>query len=180
MKIFASVYEILLKLEVNVKRYYRPQRSWAKVIFLHVSVILLTVGGGGVWSEIWGGGVWSEILGGGCLVWNFRGGVCVFWSEIFEGGSEIFISFFFQFLFPPQKILLGYTHTLPPLPPRDGQCAAGTHPTGMHSCYSSTYPESNAICFSVHYGTLHSNRFKECECIVEFPLIHFNVFIRLF
>ena len=26
--------------------FYRPQRSWAKVIFLHVSVILLTGGGG--------------------------------------------------------------------------------------------------------------------------------------
>ena len=50
------------------------------------------------------------------------------WSEIFGGVSEIFFSFFFQFLFP-QKISSGM-HP----PPRDGQCAAGTHPTGMHSC----------------------------------------------
>ena len=30
-----------------ITHFYRPQRSWGKVIFLHVSVILFTVGGGG-------------------------------------------------------------------------------------------------------------------------------------
>ena len=63
-------------------------------------------GEGGVLSEIFLGGVWSEIFGGGCLVWNFRGGgVWIFFP---------FFSFFFQFLFPLKKILLGYT----PPPPR--------------------------------------------------------------
>ena len=37
---------------------YRPQRSWAKVIFLHVSVILLTGVGGGRW---WGGFLFFSI-----------------------------------------------------------------------------------------------------------------------
>ena len=119
--------------------FYRPQRSWAKVIFLHVSVILLT-GGGLSDLKFWGGClVWN--FRGGCLVWNFWGGVV--WSEIFGGGVSglkfsggvwnFFFILFSNFFFP-QKILLGYTHTSPP--PRDGQCAAGTHPTGMHSCFT--------------------------------------------
>ena len=29
----------------------------------------------------------------------------------------------------------------------------------------------------VRCGFLSSNQFKECECVVEFPLIHLNVFI---
>ena len=29
---------------IGIKNYYRPQRSWGKVMFLHVSVILLTEG----------------------------------------------------------------------------------------------------------------------------------------
>ena len=55
--------------------YYRPQRSWAKVMFLQASDILLTGGGGGLPR-------------------------------------------------PPRK----------ETPPVYGQWAAGTHPTGMHSC----------------------------------------------
>ena len=48
--------------------YYRPQRSWAKVIFLHLSVILLT--GGCTWSGP-GGCTWSGP--GGCT-WSGPGG----------------------------------------------------------------------------------------------------------
>ena len=76
--------------------------------------------GVGGWVWVWSQGGGSEISGG---VWNFRGGV-KFW-----GGVWNFFFFFFQFLFP-QKNPSGM-HT----PPRDGQCAAGTHPTGMHSCW---------------------------------------------
>ena len=99
--------------------FYRPQRSWAKVIFSEACVKNSVHGGGcgsgpGGVSEIFSGG--SEIFGGG--------------SEIF-GGSPIFFFFFFFNFFSPQKIFLGCT----PPPPRDGQCAAGTHPTGMHSCF---------------------------------------------
>ena len=43
--------------------YYRPQRSWAKVMFLQVSVILLTGGGGCTWSGH-GGCTWSGPRGG--------------------------------------------------------------------------------------------------------------------
>ena len=32
---------------------------------------------------------------------------------------------------------------------------------------------------SVHYGTLNSNQSKECECIMEFSLIHCNVLKKL-
>ena len=60
---------------------------------------------------------------------------------IFQGGLQffffffqIFFFFFFKSFFP--KISSGM-HQLPPPPPiQDGQCAAGTHPTGMHSCIS--------------------------------------------
>ena len=88
---------------------------------------------GGVWS--WGecgfqffrggGGLQFFFAGGGYVVSNFSGGV---WSLNF------FFNFFFLFFFPisfSPKFLLGCTNP----PPRDGQCAGGTHPTGMHSCF---------------------------------------------
>ena len=112
---------------------YRPQRSWAKVISLQASVCPHR---GGVWPKILGGvsapnfrgrgGVWPKFWGGGCLIQIWGGEV---WSK-FSGGSEIFFFFFFQFIFP-QKISSGM-HTPHPW---DGQCAAGAHPAGMHSCY---------------------------------------------
>ena len=94
---------------------YRPQRSWAKVIFLQACVCHR---GGGRWwwwsgpgwrvLQIFGGGGWYPNLGGGCLQ-IFRGV-----SPIFRGeGSSNFFYFFFQFL-PPPKILLGCTITPPP------------------------------------------------------------------
>ena len=119
---------------------YRPQRSWAKVIFLHVSVILLTGGGCGLVP----GGV-SNLSGGGGGWWclQFFGGSPIFWgSPIFPGGRSNFSGvsnfrgrvvskFFFSFFFNFQKNSSGmHQHPVP----RDGQCAAGTHPTGMHSC----------------------------------------------
>ena len=81
--------------------YYRPQRSWAKVIFLHVSVILLT---GGVSPNFWGGSKFSggsPILGGVSPI--FRGGRCL----QFFGGSPnffLFFKFFFFFKFFSPKI----------------------------------------------------------------------------
>ena len=116
------------------RNFYRPQRSWAKVISLHASVCPHggvsapnfrggsdpNFRGGGLTQIFWGGGVCSKFLGGG---------VC---SEFSEGGClKLIFLFFFQFIFP-QKNSSGM-HT-PPLRPRDGQCTAGTHPTGMHSC----------------------------------------------
>ena len=92
---------------------------------------LTQIFGGGVCSKFWGGRVWPKFSGGG--VWpKFTGGS----APNFRGGegSEIFFSFFFQFIFPPKNS--SGMHNLPPPPtPRDGQCAAGTHPTGMHSCF---------------------------------------------
>ena len=95
----------------------------AKVIFLHLFVILFT--GGGVLSP---GGVWSGggLVQGG-LVW---GGVTppIFFWFLFK----IFSCWFFFWFF---KISLG----IPPSGRKQtqayGQRAAGTHPTGMHSCF---------------------------------------------
>ena len=33
------------------------------------------------------------------------------------------------------------------------------------------------LVFRVHCGTFNSNQSKQCECIMKFPLIHFNVHI---
>ena len=68
--------------------YYRPQRSWGKVIFWQASVILSTGGGvsapgggcllpgGLVWGQSGLGGVWSQgVSGWGGGVWS-SGGVC--------------------------------------------------------------------------------------------------------
>ena len=44
-------------------------------------------------------------------------------------------------------------------------------------CSDSAYPENNSIVFRVRCGTLNTNQSKECECVVEFPLIHFNFLI---
>ena len=34
--------------------------------------------------------------------------------------------------------------------------------------------------FRVRCGTLNSNQSKECKCIMEFPLIHFNILKKAF
>ena len=44
-------------------------------------------------------------------------------SKLSGGVFKFFFLFFFFNFFSPKKFLRGY-----------GQCAAGTHPTGMHSC----------------------------------------------
>ena len=81
----------------------------AKVIFLHLSVILFTGGGcllrGGVSAPGGGVDVCSRLGGGG-------GGVSASgWGVSAPGGLNFFLIFFAY-----------------------GQQAAGTHPTGMHSC----------------------------------------------
>ena len=58
------------RLNYTGNRYYRPQRSWAKVMFLQLSVILLT-GGVGVWY----------FRRGGCLIFSGGRGV----SDFFGG-----------------------------------------------------------------------------------------------
>ena len=63
---------------VRYRCYYRPQRSWGKVIFPQASVILST---GGAWSRgvcSWGGClVWGVVPGpGGCLVETPPDGYC--------------------------------------------------------------------------------------------------------
>ena len=91
----------------------------AKVIFLHLSVILFT--GGGVPAPNFRGGGWgaySKFSGGrgvpapnlgGCLLQIFGGGAC----SKFSGGVLQFSEY--------------------------GHRSAGTHPTGMHSCLYCTY-----------------------------------------
>ena len=126
---------------------YRPQRSWAKVIFLQVCVCPQ----GGGFLQILGG--FLQILGGlqfsggeGCLqffLWggvfsNFLGGLQFFWggvSPIFqvggglqflggflqifrEGGLQIFFFFFFSISFPPKNSSGMHQHTPPPPHPR--------------------------------------------------------------
>ena len=62
----------------------------------------------------------------------FWGGVSpIFWGVLrFLGGLQNFFSSFFSIFFPPKKSFWD----APTDRDRDGQCAAGTHPTGMHFC----------------------------------------------
>ena len=76
-------------------------------------------GGGAEWGLKFSGGGVSEILGG----LKFSGGGC----------SSKFFFLFFSISLSPKKSFWD-AHPPPPGTCRDGQCAAGTHPTGMHSC----------------------------------------------
>ena len=130
---------------------YRPQRSWAKVIFSQASVCPRGVGR--VWSR--GGGVLVRRVG----VSNFSGG----------GHLPIFFSFFFNFyFFPPKKILLGCTN------PWDGQCAAGTHPTGMHSCLNNLFCCERRKKTRMHSNSGHSRQLSQL-CPPQNIIIFINV-----
>ena len=43
-----------------------------------------------------------------------------------------------------------------------------------------SYPESNATYSCASCGTLNYNQSKEFECVMEFPLSHFNVLFKAF
>ena len=86
----------------------------AKVMFLQASVILSTGG-----SPIFRGGL--QFFGGSPI---FLGGV----SPIFQGGASKFLGGCLQF-FGGSPIFRGG------LQPEYGQRSAGTHSTGMHSCF---------------------------------------------
>ena len=106
--------------------YYRPQRSWGKVMFLHVCVILFT---GGLLSQhalqvvsqhalqqvSRGGDIQACIAGGiaACLASGLKGGLL---PGGLLGGS------------PPGGLLPGGCLV------ETATAAGGTHPTGMHSC----------------------------------------------
>ena len=115
--------------------------------------------GGGVWSQ---GGL--QFFGGG--VSNFSGGL-----QFFGGVSKFFFSsFFFSIFFPPKKILLGCTP-----PPRDGQCAAGTHPTGMHSCFTFGCSEPLFFFFVFFFTSISCTYFflfTELFFVVSFKFAH--------
>ena len=123
---------------LNILVFYRPQRSWGKVIFSQASVILLTGGVPGPEGVLDPGGVsapegmpgWGVsgpqgacLLLGGCLVWGVPG----------LGGGHL---------------LLG---DLVETPPGTATAAGGMHPTGMHSC---SVPKSNFKSTKVRIGTI--------------------------
>ena len=114
---------------MNILVYYRPQRSWGKVIFSQASVILST------------GGVLPP--GRGCfLPGGLPTGGCFLLGVLPPGAL------------PPRGVLLPWGCFLPaggassqggfllgvpggdPLAPGTATVAGGTHPTGMHSCWS--------------------------------------------
>ena len=109
---------IIEKSSLNTRRYtlfsyiaqychfYRPQTKFAKVMFLHLSVSHSVHGGACV------------VVGGMCMAGGGRHawwGVCMV-GVCMAGGHAC------------------HTHPLPTLRDTVGQCAGGTHPTGMHSC----------------------------------------------
>ena len=100
--------------------FYRPQRSWGKVMFLHVSVILLT---GGVSASVHAGihhPPWKQTPTPG--------------ADTSPGADT------------PGADTPGADTPLEETPPgavhagRHGQQAGGTHPTGMHTCLTKIFP----------------------------------------
>ena len=129
--------------------FYRPQRSWAKVISLQASVCPR-----GVWN-FWGGGEFLQFFGGGEV------------SEIFGGrGSPILGGL--KFSVGVWNFLLGCTP-----PPWDGQCTAGTHPTGMHSSFRNANVITNAQCRRVWQRSLCVHVCL-CMCVCVCLIINMN------
>ena len=98
----------------------------AEVMFLHVSVILLTGGclpGGGVPPNFQGGLL--QIFGGGVSAW--RGVPPNFWGRGCLPGGGVPPNFRWR---GSSKFFWGGGSPL-----EYGQRSAGTHPTGMHSCF---------------------------------------------
>ena len=48
----------------------------------------------------------------------------------------------------------------------------------FHWIWVDRIPNVALLVFHVHCGTLKTNQSKECECIMEFSLIHFNVLVQ--
>ena len=111
------------------------------------------------WVAVWSqGGVWSwrGLVPGGGGVWfrgglvpgglQFFGGLHFLGVSNFFGGLQFFggglrgvkggpLNFFGGDFFLDFCFLWGYTlHPTRDQTPEHGQCSAGTHPTGMHSC----------------------------------------------
>ena len=104
-------------MKLSLPYLYRLQTKFAKVMFLHVSVILST-GGGGILACI--AGLQTHTQGR-----KFRG--------LAGGGSP-----------GPHPWGVGIpacTEAEPPPPQQTATAASGTHPTGMHSCYAYILPK---------------------------------------
>ena len=140
----------------NFIDFYRPQRSWGKVIFSQASVILLT---GGCYSNIhcrWypsmpcsrshRGGACSGGVPApgrcGLLLWP---SVMVFCYALLLWPS-VLVAFWLKVAFYQKAI----TEGVPGKPLRPGTATAegSTHPTGMHSCVIVVWirPASNSKC----------------------------------
>ena len=100
--------------EINLSSfqcYYRPQRKFAKVMFLQVCVCPQGVCGRGMCKD---GGLHGR-GGGHAMQGGVHGGGYAWWGACMVGGMHA-------------------THTPRTLRDTVDQCAGGTHPTGMHSC----------------------------------------------
>ena len=123
-------------------------------------------GGGGWWwsgpggSSNFFGGVPPNFFGG--VLQIFGGGFLqIFWggSPNFQGGSPNFVFlFFFSISFPQKKFFWDA-----PLP-QDGQCTAGTHPTGMHSC------QINLISGKYHITVVNVSKVKIISAITLYSI----------
>ena len=141
MKMFTFSYMNFVHELVHKLFYYRPQRSWAKVMFLQASVILSTVG---VSASVHAGipPPWERTPPPGS---RHPPGANTPRDQTSPQGQT-----------PPQKQThpLGpdtpspeQTHPLgPPPPPKEADSGIwstsgryGTHPTGMHSCLQCNY-----------------------------------------
>ena len=150
---------------------YCPQRSWGKVMFLHVSVILFTVGGipaclaaGLHWGVVSQhalqvsrptpkGEVEGSGLGGlhahtwGVSPGPHPGGVCV--CPSMHWGRP---------------------------PPMTATAAGGTHPTGMHSCFNSMLKE---LLHGFHFVCSDGNSRFFLYCFQVWHIFQPNIFVPI-
>ena len=107
--------------------YYRPQTRFAKVMCLHLSVSHSVHGGACVarGACVAGGHVWRGVCAwhkGACVAGGMHDWACVAGGHAWQGAC-----------------MVGRCacHAHPPtLRHTVSQCAGGTYPTGMHSCYT--------------------------------------------
>ena len=119
---------------------------------------------GGCLLQIYGvGGVCSKFSGGrGCLLQIFGGGVC---SKFFWGGGEggVCSKFSGGVSAPNFGGVLQFSEY--------GQRSAGTHPTGMHSCFKWDGREESVYHFA--FGPIFVSG---VPCRNTLPLFHYGHF----
>ena len=123
--------------------FYRPQRSWGKVIFSEACVKNSVHGGGYAWQGgmhvqgacmARGACVAGKHAWGACMAGGMHGrGACRWWGPAWQGDRPVWQGAWWGV----GACMAGGVHamhTSQTLRDTVGHCTGGTHHTGMHSC----------------------------------------------